>query len=333
MPRLREIPKKNQFQSEPFDSSKADGGTVLVETEEAPFGAPDPVVKEKPEAPPEVDAAAELRKKIEELQKAEGIQRQRADDAERAREAALLAARQRDADVDKYKTEAVQTKSEFLTSAIEKEQEAVASAERDYAIALANGDSEAAAKANTRQNRASAKLIQLEAGKAALDVEIEEAKNAPKPQAQVAESQDINSKIDRLGLPSTAKTWLKAHPEYLTNDLKNSQIGYFHRVVKDQEGLPEFSAAYYESPEKHLGLRKEEVTTEDEEPQERSSMVSAPVSREAPSANGSRQSANIRLTASQREAAKMAGISETEYAKQLQKLQKEKSDGNYGERR
>ena len=62
-------------------------------------------------------------------------------------------------------------------------------------------------------------------------------------------------------------------------------------------------------------------------------MVSAPVSREAPSANGSRQSANIRLTASQREAAKMAGISETEYAKQLQKLQKEKSDGNYGERR
>jgi len=58
--------------------------------------------------------------------------------------------------------------------------------------------------------------------------------------------------------------------------------------------------------------------------------VSAPVSRD-PSYGGSPN--RIRLTGEQRELAKLAGISETEYANQLMKLNEMKANGDYSERR
>jgi hypothetical protein len=66
----------------------------------------------------------------------------------------------------------------------------------------------------------------------------------------------------------------------------------------------------------------------------RSAFVSAPVSREVPSASGSRGSRQIRLSAEEREAAKMAGISEVEYAKQKQRFaEARENEGRYGDRR
>jgi hypothetical protein len=65
----------------------------------------------------------------------------------------------------------------------------------------------------------------------------------------------------------------------------------------------------------------------------RSAFVSAPVSRETPSAGGSRSNRQIRLTAEEREHARMAGVSEVEYAKQKQKLIEAKNEGSYGDHR
>jgi hypothetical protein len=67
---------------------------------------------------------------------------------------------------------------------------------------------------------------------------------------------------------------------------------------------------------------------------ERPSIVSAPVSREAPSESTGRRASQIRLTVEQREAARMAGITEVEYARQLQRLDAAKrEEGRYAERR
>jgi len=66
--------------------------------------------------------------------------------------------------------------------------------------------------------------------------------------------------------------------------------------------------------------------------QQRTSIVSAPVSREVPTSTPNRQNGKITLTAAQVEAAKMAGITPAEYAKQLQKLTEMKSNGTYGDR-
>jgi hypothetical protein len=66
----------------------------------------------------------------------------------------------------------------------------------------------------------------------------------------------------------------------------------------------------------------------------RASFVSAPVSREVPTGSGSRSNRQIRLTAEEREAAKMAGITEVEYAKQKQKFtEARENEGRYGDRR
>lgn len=58
---------------------------------------------------------------------------------------------------------------------------------------------------------------------------------------------------------------------------------------------------------------------------------SAPVSRESVSYSGKREDRPGRITLSidQREAAKIAGISEVQYAEQLIRLREEKAQGNY----
>jgi hypothetical protein len=61
--------------------------------------------------------------------------------------------------------------------------------------------------------------------------------------------------------------------------------------------------------------------------------MSAPVSREVPSANGSRQSDKITLTADQKEAAKMSGISEVEYARQLMRINEARERGEMNDQR
>ncbi len=57
-------------------------------------------------------------------------------------------------------------------------------------------------------------------------------------------------------------------------------------------------------------------------------MVSAPVSRSAPTAAGSRYS-RVTLTADQREAARISGVTEAEYARQLPELDRAKAEGRY----
>jgi hypothetical protein len=65
-------------------------------------------------------------------------------------------------------------------------------------------------------------------------------------------------------------------------------------------------------------------------PPSRGPLVSAPVSRDA---IGSNSPSRIRLSREQCEMARAAGITEAEYAKELQRLNEMKRDGHYQERR
>ena len=141
--------------------------------------------------------------------------------------------------------------------------------------------------------------------------------------------------LDSTDLPYRAKTWLRDHPEYLSNPRKNAKIQDLHYVVID-EGHEPYSQGYFESMETHLGMRqKEQIVNEDnddDDPPQRTrpAMVSAPVSREAPSNGSGDRPGRITLTVAQKEAAKIAGISEKEYAEQVIKLKEHKLNGNYG---
>jgi len=74
-------------------------------------------------------------------------------------------------------------------------------------------------------------------------------------------------------------------------------------------------------------MNKEEP---DDEPQTRGRIVSAPVTREVPTSQGQDRTGRITLSVAQKDAAKIAGITEKEYAEQLIKLREHKTNGMYG---
>lgn len=327
MPRLRPI--------------KAEQPKPVIQTGTELFEAPDPeqkIDKEDTDGEPEVvvaaeskneaEAAAELKKQIEALKRSEAEQRQLREQAEQERQQARQEAMARAAEIERFKGEINESRATVFDTGIAKETEAVEAAKRDLGAAHSSGDSEALITAYERLAEAKARLETLKNGKAAIEAEIKEAKS--RTETKQTQPQDP---LDKLNLPDIAKRWLRAHPEYLTDNRKNAKIQALHFDIID-EGHAPYSEAYFNSMETHLGMRKPPEKKEDNEnEEERSSIVSAPVIREAPGSGGQRGSGVIKLTPAQREAAKMAGITETEYAKQLIKLRQEKDAGNYGEGR
>lgn len=323
MPRLREPPKQ--------------------EEEEKPVVA---AGAEQQEEQPEVvttqddRAAEELRQQVETLRRSEQAARQETANALAAREQAINYARQREAELNRSRKETSDSRLEAIQNGMAAAEAEAEEAKRALRLATIEQDVDAQIAAQERLTEAKANLINLTNGKTMLEQQIQQAEEQAKFQAQQAQQRQQQAQqgdqLDRTDLPQTAKNWLRAHPEYLTDLRKNAKIQSLHWDVID-EGHAPFSDAYYASLEQHLGLRskpavRQNAAEEDEVDEEPTrTIVSAPVSRSAPS-TGTRTSnpKEIRLTASQKEAAKMAGITEVEYAKQLIKMNQEKANGNYG---
>lgn len=321
MPKLREPPKKPEPQ---LKTTPEEHDRFEVQDDEE---NPEVEVKE-PELKPKVDdAAEELKKQIEALKRSEQAARQEAAQAKLDRETMLRRAQEREAEFSRLQTETSQSQLDAITNAMAAAETQIESAKRLIRSAASEGDIDAQIAAQDQLAEARANLVNLTNGKAALEAEAKAAKEKPKPEPVTEDP------LDRTNLPDTAKRWLRAHPDYLTDPRKNAKIQALHWDVVD-EGHQPFSDAYYESLEQHLGLRskpRQDVAEEEEdEPQERVA-VSAPVSRNVPSSSGTRlRAGDVKLTKAQREAAALAGITEAEYAKQLVRLADEKSSGNYG---
>jgi hypothetical protein len=140
-------------------------------------------------------------------------------------------------------------------------------------------------------------------------------------------------------------TWLNQSRQAQENF---GSLGALHKQAIDS-GLADTSPDYFrfldgeldrlqvrQHPTEVVQEMRERVTQD--LPQERpqpvpspNRIVSAPPSRDVPS--GYNSPSRIRLSAEQIEVAKRAGISETEYAKQLLKLREMQASGEYSERR
>lgn len=272
------------------------------------------------------DAAVALQTQLDALRKSEEAQRFRADNAVRDREEAIRRAREREVEVNKFQKEAVDSQYDAISSAIVAANSEAEKAQIDIENAIAIGDSKAQADAYRRLARAESNLGKLEDGK----IEIE-ARRKEEPKALASQVEDP---IDKSGLPDTAKNWLRTHPEYMTDARKNSKIQSLHWDVVD-EGHAAFSPAYFESLETHLNMRQapqQREARQENQQQERASIMSAPVSREVPTGSGQPRPGQIRLTQDQRAAAKLAGVTEKVYAENLQKLNDMKANGTYGDR-
>lgn len=314
MPRLREPPKKEE------ETIKAEGEQLeqgLEQQEEQ-------IEVVQAEAP---DAVTELQKQIDALRRSEEAAKARAAQAEAGRDQAMRLAQERDVMLGRRQQEAADSRLESIKSGMAAAEAEALAAKDAMKMATAQEDIDALIAAQERLAEAKANLVNLTNGKAALEQAIAEAKQRAQFQQQQPPQGD---RLDQTNLPENAKHWLRAHPEYMNDPRKNAQIQAKHWDVVD-EGHAPFSASYYESLEQHLGLREKPARHNDaEETDTRRSIVSAPVTREAPSSGGARSVSQVRLTAAQRESAKLAGITEAEYAKQLLKLNEAKANGSYG---
>jgi hypothetical protein len=144
-------------------------------------------------------------------------------------------------------------------------------------------------------------------------------------------------------VPVATASWLRAHPEYMHDAEKNAALQHFHWAAKRETG-EEFTPRYIESLERHLGLRQErpngngarqptQPTVQRQaapvrQQQHAGPPVSAPPTRDVPSMlSGRPASRRAPLTPAQREAARYSGISDQEYAEQLEKYEFQKQQG------
>jgi hypothetical protein len=299
--------------------------------------APGPFEAEDDQTPPpkqasEDEATKLLKKQIEDLRRSEEAERQRADQAARDREAAVREAQASKAEALKFQNAATQNQYDAITSGLAAAQAEIERAKGDIKTAIQAGDADLQTDAYGRLAEAAANAKILQDGKLELEEKAKALKEAP---VKTEQPQQQGDQLDRSGLPDTAKNWLRKHPEYLTDQRKNSKIQALHWDVID-EGHKAFSPEYYESMEVHLGMREAPKVEEDDDPpqqQQRTSIVSAPVSREVPGGSAPRKNGQIKLTAEQREFARISGVTEAEYAKQLEKINTMKANGTYGDGR
>jgi hypothetical protein len=238
------------------------------------------------------------------------LQKQLADEQSARAEAERRAAAASEAEI-RAKTEVQVTQLDLVKNAITQFSASNATLKAQYAAAAAAGDWDAAAEAQLGMSTNAAKLQSLESAKTQLE-------NAPKPVATVAPDQ-VEEFTSRLS-PASA-TWVRAHPEFVRDPVKNRKMIRAHEDAVD-DGVKLDTPEYFEYVEKRLGISvapkiektEDDVLSSASAPRsQRSAPPSAPVSR---SGNGAAPRSNIvKLSAEEIEMARLNDQTPEEYAK------------------
>jgi len=323
--------------TEDIEIALADDPGGDAEIELAPAPEPEPTPPPTPPAPSADDAlvrAAEATRRAEELQRANAELMRR--DREREEQLAREQTGREDAEYNSVLT------------AIAAEQGSLAKAKSDYAAAAGAGDWEAAAEAQDAMTAARTQLVDLERGKQSFETRRAEPpapRAAPAP-AAAAPPPDFEQKVASLGVPDNAKSWLRQHPELVNDAAKNEELGAAHLYLTKSKKMEPFSQAYFDALDNEFGFKAapaaapapEPEPQSQQQPQRRSIPMTAPVSRDVPTASGQRQaSSKITLTAEQRQIARTSFTApdmtneqkELLYARNLQKLQRDRASGAY----
>lgn len=320
MPRLKPPPGR-MASARVAEVPEDETTNVLANPQDNPPPEEEVLVEDNPA--PEEDASVAFQKQIEALRASERKAQEAREQAIRDREEALQRAREREAEVAQLRKTTIESQTEAIAAALAAAQADAEGAQRDLAAAGEAGDFAAQSAAYRRLAKAEAAISRLEDGKA----ELEERAKAPPPSPQPS-----GDPIDQMDISPNAKKFLKENRHYLTNPRLNAKMNATHFDLVE-EGYEPFSDDYLEEIKQRMAPKKkqEPVVEEEVQPARRASeVVSAPVSREAPSSSGNGdRPGRVTLTVAQKEAAKMAGISEAEYAKQLLRLRQEKANGNY----
>ena len=214
--------------------------------------------------------------------------------------------------------EAADSRTHLVATAILSVNQTLDAAEAALAAAHAAGDFAQVAKLNRQMATEGAKLSQLEAEKQRIE-------NSPPPRAVITDP------VEKLasGMHPQSAAWIRAHPQYATGNSYQEMVGAHNMAIA--RGLEPNTAPYFKFIERKLDLddAPASVRTDvdldpapvathvDTTPQRATggramAPAAAPVSRSG-TGNGSKPR-TYTLSPEQREAAKISGISEREYA-------------------
>lgn len=286
-------------------------------------------------AEPEPEANP-LQKQLDELKAAEQLARAQAAEAQRQTAEAIRIAQEHAQNAAAAEVAQEQSVYNETINAIAAAKADGDKAQTDYAVAIEAQDYAAAAEAQRRMSTASAYLARYEDNKAYLDQQREVRKTERPQQQQPTQPQlTVEQYIDTMHqLSPKQKSWLKAHPDAMTDQAKNNGLGWAHYKATNA-GIAVDSPEYFAALETELGYRQAEPELEPTVERRGNSMpVSAPVQRSAPSpTGGSVAPTRVELTPEQREHARIAGVDEVTYARGVLRLREAKANGQYGEQR
>lgn len=342
MPRIKPARTLEEINAVPQDKSVTISlepeGTIILDKdgdEEALKAqeAADRQRKAKTKEADEDDNTSDLKQQLEDMRKANKEQTDRFNQEVNLRQAAEQRVRERDQEVSQSKIRAEDAEYDAILNAIGAAESEAETAQRDISIASEAQDAKGVGEASRRLARAEGRLAQLEDGKAA----IERAKTAAaarakeQPQREAQKTTTVDQYIDQLpNLLPSQRDWLREHPDALTDTRKNLRLQGAHVEAEDQ-GLRPGTVKYFNYLEERLGYKEpadeDEGAVEDRD--EPRTTVSAPPSRSATNPGTGRPSnTRITLTPEQREVARLSGIDEITYARQLQKMNELKASGH-----
>jgi hypothetical protein len=324
MPRLRPAPKASIDELDPSESMSG-----LFEAKEK---EPESDLHENKPEEPEVevkepekqeDPALALQKQLDELKKSEELQRTQNAQIAKERDEAIKRAQERETEVTKLQKENTQSSYNAITSDLATSQANADRAAQDVEIAGNASDFKGLADAQRRLARAESEIVRLEGWKFELETQLKAEKAEPKVEPKVESKQENK-------LPDVAVRYIERHPELLHDPRKNVKLQSLHWEAIDA-GNEAYTPPYFEFLDLGLGYKKVEPKVEE---QQRTNIVSAPVSREVPSGGtGVRSNGKVTLSAQEREFAKLSGVTEAEYAKQKQMIAEMRANGTYDDGR
>jgi hypothetical protein len=276
----------------------------VVIDDELPTEGPVVIEADAPPAEPEI---IEPEKGIEALKK-------RLEAEQTARIEAEMRAQAEADRAYRAQSEAQSTQLHLITNSIDSYRQNSEVLKANYASAMENGDYTHAAALQEAMARNSAELLQLEQGRDAMQ-------SAPKPERPVYQPPVSADPVEAFAASCTPRSadWVRAHPDYVTNPNLQQQMFAAHNFAV-ASGNPVDTPAYFAAVERVLGI--EPTHEAPRVPQRASAPPAAPVSRNVGGATPGR-STHVTLTAAQREAAAMSGMTDKEYAQSLIKMRRE----------
>lgn len=292
-----------------IDTAKDDEIKVEVADEKIEKAEKTTKKKEKDEIPPE-DGINELKRKLDsEMRARQEAERRAYESADQAQKASF---------------EAKDSNYQLVVNAIETVRGRSEALKKAYADAMHVGDFEKAASIQEALAVNAGQLSELKRGKKAMKEQLKEAENAAKIRPVAPPRGDI---IDQLAASVSPKSasWLNSQRENIRNERDVRKMFRAHEDAID-DGIEPDTDEYFSFIEQRMGIRSQEESSLSEaaapSPRRSAPPPSAPVSR------GGQRPNVVRLTRDQVEMAKMMGMSETDYAKNMVALQREGKIGH-----